>query len=105
MYIRPMLAQLHLHPQIYFCINPFDATTISWLMLTLPAISQTPNIAMAASVLILVPGGPLINSVSDMFIGHINTGLARWAIASLLTLATCVGVVMSMTIWGLRGWV
>ncbi|MEA7517064.1 hypothetical protein ONQ60_28170, partial [Salmonella enterica subsp. enterica serovar Virginia] len=32
-------------------------------------------------------------------------GLARWAIASLLTLATCVGVVMSMTVWGLRGWV
>ncbi|MCV5179847.1 hypothetical protein OFC21_30975, partial [Escherichia coli] len=27
------------------------------------------------------------------------------AIASLLTLATCVGVVMSMTVWGLRGWV
>ncbi|MBC0644802.1 hypothetical protein FSH19_020555, partial [Escherichia coli] len=29
----------------------------------------------------------------------------RWAIASLLTLATCVGVVMALTIWGLRGWV
>ncbi|MCN4506713.1 hypothetical protein MLW37_18145, partial [Escherichia coli] len=26
-------------------------------------------------------------------------------IASLLTLATCVGVVMALTIWGLRGWV
>ncbi|MGQ7188841.1 hypothetical protein, partial [Enterobacter hormaechei] len=23
----------------------------------------------------------------------------------LLTLATCVGVVMALTIWGLRGWV
>ncbi len=55
---------------------------------------------MAASVLLLVPGFPLINSVADMFKGHINTGLARWAIASLLTLATCVGVVMSMTVWG-----
>jgi len=47
----------------------------------------------------------LINAVADMFKGHINTGLARWAIASLLTLATCVGVVMALTIWGLRGWV
>lgn len=59
---------------------------------------------MAASVLLLVPGFPLINAVADMFKGHINTGLARWAIASLLTLATCVGVVMALTIWGLRGW-
>ncbi len=55
---------------------------------------------MAASVLLLVPGFPLINAVADMFKGHINTGLARWAIASLLTLATCVGVVMALTIWG-----
>ncbi|WP_259272804.1 hypothetical protein, partial [Klebsiella pneumoniae] len=23
---------------------------------------------------------------------------------SLLTLATCIGVVMAMTVWGLRGW-
>nr|VXZ88951.1 Inner membrane protein YjjP [Klebsiella pneumoniae] len=55
---------------------------------------------MAASVLLLVPGFPLINAVADMFKGHINTGLARWAIASLLTLATCIGVVMAMTVWG-----
>ena len=39
-----------------------------------------------------------------VFKGHIKTGLARWAIASLLTLATCIGVVMAMTLWGLRGW-
>ena len=61
-------------------------------------------VAMAASVLLLVPGFPLINAVADMFKGHINTGLARRAIASLLTLATCIGVVMAMTLWGLRGW-
>lgn len=105
MYIRQMLAHRHLHPQINFCVTAFVATTISGLLLRLPTFSHTPTIAMAASVLLLVPGFPLINSVADMFKGHINTGLARWAIASLLTLATCVGVVMSMTLWGLRGWV
>ncbi|BED97557.1 MULTISPECIES: threonine/serine ThrE exporter family protein [Escherichia] len=105
MYIRLTLAQRHLHPQITFCITAFIATTISGLLLNLPMFSHTPNIAMAASVLLLVPGFPLINSVADMFKGHINTGLARWAIASLLTLATCVGVVMALTAWGLRGWV
>ncbi|MBZ3661316.1 threonine/serine exporter ThrE family protein [Salmonella enterica subsp. enterica serovar Kentucky] len=104
MYIRQMLAQRHyirrsiLHYRL--CrYHDFRADAHP------SAFSQTPTIAMAASVLLLVPGFPLINSVADMFKGHINTGLARWAIASLLTLATCVGVVMSMTIWGLRGWV
>ena len=105
MYIRQLLAQRHLHPQINFCLTAFAATTISGLLLQLPTFSNTPTIAMAASVLLLVPGFPLINAVADMFKGHVNTGLARWAIASLLTLATCVGVVMALAIWGLRGWV
>ena len=104
MYVRLLMANRHMHPQINFCVTAFVATTISGLMLTLPAFAHTPTIAMAASVLLLVPGFPLINAVADMFKGHINTGLARWAIASLLTLATCIGVVMSMTLWGLRGW-
>ena len=105
MYVRLTLAQRHLHPQINFCLTAFVATTVSGLLLTLPAFALTPTVAMAASVLLLVPGFPLINAVADMFKGHINTGLARWAIASLLTLATCIGVVMAMTLWGLRGWV
>ncbi|MBX9065307.1 threonine/serine exporter ThrE family protein [Klebsiella aerogenes] len=104
MYIRQLLTHRSMHPQINFCITAFVATTISGLMLRLPAFSETPTVAMAASVLLLVPGFPLINAVADMFKGHINTGLARWAIASLLTLATCIGVVMAMTMWGLRGW-
>lgn len=104
MYIRQMLTHRSMHPQINFALTAFVATTVSGLMLQLPTFQQTSTVAMAASVLLLVPGFPLINAVADMFKGHINTGLARWAIASLLTLATCVGVVMAMTMWGLRGW-
>lgn len=104
MYVRLTLAQRHMHPQINFCITAFVATTVAGLLLMLPVFALTSTVSMAASVLLLVPGFPLINAVADMFKGHINTGLARWAIASLLTLATCVGVVMAMTLWGLRGW-
>lgn len=100
MYVRQLLTHRQLHPQINFCITAFVATTVSGLLLRLPQFANTPTIAMAASVLLLVPGFPLINAVADMFKGHINTGLARWAIASLLTLATCIGVVMAMTLWG-----
>jgi uncharacterized membrane protein YjjP (DUF1212 family) len=104
MYVRQVLTHRHFHPQINFCITAFVATTVSGLLLHLPRFASTPTVAMAASVLLLVPGFPLINAVADMFKGHINTGLARWAIASLLTLATCIGVVTAMTLWGLRGW-
>lgn len=87
-----------------FCLTAFVATSISGLLLRLPAFKDTSSVAMAASVLLLVPGFPLINAVADMFKGHVNTGLARWAMASLLTLATCIGVVMAMSLWDLRGW-
>ncbi|MBW7981486.1 threonine/serine ThrE exporter family protein [Enterobacillus tribolii] len=104
MYARQVLTLRQMNPLINFCITAFVATSVSGLMLKLSLFQQTPAIAMAASVLLLVPGFPLINAVADMFKGHVNTGLARWAMASLLTLATCIGVVMAMSLWGLRGW-
>lgn len=104
MFVRQLLTQRQLHPQINFCLTAFVATTVSGWLLRLPVFAQTSSIAMAASVLLLVPGFPLINAVADMFKGHVNTGLARWAIASLLTLATCIGVMMALSLWGLPGW-
>lgn len=104
MYVRQLLSHRQMHPQINFCLTAFVATSVSGLLLTLPVLHNTSTIAMAASVLLLVPGFPLINAVADMFKGHVNTGLARWAMASLLTLATCIGVVIALSLWGLRGW-
>ncbi|AFJ48448.1 threonine/serine ThrE exporter family protein [Shimwellia blattae] len=104
MFLRQLLTQRHMHPQINFCLTAFVATSVSGLLLLLEPLKNTSPVAMAASVLLLVPGFPLINAVADMFKGHINTGLARWAMASLLTLATCIGVVMAMSLWGLHGW-
>lgn len=104
MYVRQVLTSRHLNPLINFCITAFVATSVSGLLLRIPTFHQTSTVAMAASVLLLVPGFPLINAVADMFKGHVNTGLARWAVASLLTLATCIGVVAAMSLWGLRTW-
>jgi uncharacterized membrane protein YjjP (DUF1212 family) len=70
MYVRQLLTHRQLHPQINFCITAFVATTVSGLLLRLPQFADTPTIAMAASVLLLVPGFPLINAVADMFKGH-----------------------------------
>ncbi|MCG8707545.1 threonine/serine exporter ThrE family protein [Brenneria sp. 4F2] len=104
MYVRQILTARRFNPLINFCITAFVATSASGLLMKLPLFQQTSTVAMAASVLLLVPGFPLINAVADMFKGHVNTGLARWMVASLLTLSTCIGVVMALAVWGLRGW-
>jgi len=59
---------------------------------------------MASSVLMLVPGFPLINAVSDMVKGFSNMGIARWTMASLLTLSTSAGIVAAMNVLGVWGW-
>ncbi len=104
MYIRQVLTHRSMHPQINFCITAFVATTISGLLLRLRPLPVRRPLPWPPASCCWFRGFPLINAVADMFKGHINTGLARWAIASLLTLATCIGVVMAMTVWGLRGW-
>lgn len=103
-FVRVQLAKRHINPVINVCITAFVATSISGSLITLPIFQQTSTIAMAASILLLVPGFPLINAVADIFKGHVNVGVARWTIASLLALSTCIGVVLAMLIWGLKGW-
>ncbi len=104
MYVRQVLTSRQMNPLINFCITAFVATSASGLLMRLPAFAGASLVAMPASVLLLVPGFPLINAVADMFKGHVNTGLARWAMASLLTLSICIGIVLAMAVWDFRGW-
>ncbi|WP_410016451.1 threonine/serine exporter ThrE family protein [Sodalis sp. C49] len=104
MYVRQLLTARQMNPLINFCITAFVATSASGLLMRLPVFQGTSLVAMPASVLLLVPGFPLINAVADMFKGHVNTGLARWTMASLLTLSICIGIVLAMAVWDFRGW-
>lgn len=75
MFVRQSLTARHMNPLINFCITAFVATSASGLLMRLPFFEQASSVAMAASVLLLVPGFPLINAVADMFKGHVNTGV------------------------------
>ncbi|MDW3642999.1 threonine/serine exporter family protein, partial [Vibrio sp. 1291-1] len=86
-----------------FAATAFVTTLIS-AQAEIYQIGNLPTVAMASSVLMLVPGFPLINSVADMLKGHINMGIARFVMASLLTLATCLGIVAAMSVTGIWGW-
>lgn len=104
MFTRQVLAHLHFNPLVSFAAAAFVATSIAAQGL-LHDIVGKPNVAMAASVLLLVPGFPLINSISDMVKGYVNTGIARGTFAIFLCLATCIGILLSMTIWNAWSWI
>ncbi|MHC6528428.1 MULTISPECIES: threonine/serine exporter family protein [unclassified Vibrio] len=103
MVVRQEIGHRHFNPLLNFTATAFVTTVISAQAVTLQ-IGNRPELAMASSVLMLVPGFPLINAVADMLKGYINMGIARFTMASLLTLATSLGIVAAMTLIGVWGW-
>ncbi|HIF9482870.1 threonine/serine exporter family protein [Photobacterium damselae subsp. damselae] len=103
MFVRQEIAHCQFNPLINFGITAFVTTLISGFG-QVYQVGDTPFIAMASSVLMLVPGFPLINSIADMVKGYVNMGIARWAMATLLTLSTCMGIVAAMNVLDVWGW-
>ncbi|EHA1125596.1 hypothetical protein BOO29_18180 [Vibrio navarrensis] len=103
MIVRQEIGHRHFNPLLNFAATAFVTTLISAQAVNF-SIGNLPTVVMASSVLMLVPGFPLINAVADMLKGHINMGIARFMMASLLTLATSLGIVAAMGITGIWGW-
>lgn len=100
---RQLFVAMHFNPLVTFFISAFVATSIAGQGL-IYGWGGTPKLAMAASVLLLVPGFPMINAVSDMVKGHYQTGLARVVMTLLLGGATAGGILLAMTVWHVWGW-
>lgn len=104
MTLRQALSVHHFNPLVNFAITAFVATGIACLG-TKSAFFEKPDLALAASVLLLIPGFPLINAVSDMVKGYVNTGIARWTIAMLLIMSSSVGVLLALILWKVKIWI
>lgn len=103
MFIRQELAHRHYAPFLIFATTAFCASIISGIALKY-GLGNQPQIALASSVLLLVPGVPLINSLSDILKGYTNMGLARWTIATMLTFGACSGIVIALTFLNISSW-
>ncbi|SJN36618.1 putative membrane protein [Vibrio casei] len=104
MFIRQEIAHRNFNPLLNFTVTAFVTTLIS-SQAVVYQVGNYPFLAMASSVLMLVPGFPLINAVADMLKGYVNMGIARFVMASLLTFATSLGIVAAMTLTGTWEWV
>jgi uncharacterized membrane protein YjjP (DUF1212 family) len=61
------------------------------------------DLALTASVLLLVPGVPLINAAEDLLKGHLVIGTARGIGGGLITLAIALGLLLAIAILGIGG--
>lgn len=103
MYVRQSLIRTRFNLIITFIITAFVATSIASIS-DVFHLSQTSHITLASSVLLLVPGFPFINSLLDSVKGYLSMGWGRWLQASLLTLATSIGIILALTVFNIQGW-
>lgn len=83
-----------------FALSAFVAALISITGYFVTGLTATPNVALATSVLFLIPGIPYINAVSDMLAGHYLCAFSRFMNALLLT--ACIAAGMACAILLLR---
>jgi len=99
--LRQEMMKKHVNHLVVFTTSAFVASLIAGVGYVFK-IGNTPEIALASSVLYLIPGVPLINSMLDIIEGHILTGIARLVNASSLIVCITIGLFASMLILGLE---
>jgi uncharacterized membrane protein YjjP (DUF1212 family) len=83
----------YLNHYLVFILSAFIASLCASVSLFF---DTTSDIALATSVLFLVPGVPLINGVIDIVEGHTLTGFARLTQASLLIVCVAIGLACTL---------
>ncbi|MFV0554158.1 MAG: threonine/serine exporter ThrE family protein [Mangrovibacterium sp.] len=94
-YLRTQMAAVHLN--VY--LQVISAAFVSSLVCSTTLLyDSTSSIALATSVLFLVPGVPLINGVIDMIEGHVLTGITRLINALLWIVSLAIGLGLTLII-------
>jgi uncharacterized membrane protein YjjP (DUF1212 family) len=96
--VRHLLVGRHYLPFVAVLAAAWVSTSTAAL---LASWSGTPDAAVAACVLYLVPGVPLLNGATDLLTTHYLNGLVRLTSASVIVLAAATGVALALKMWGL----
>ena len=98
-FIRQELTKLQLNHMVIFIICSFIASLTAALGVFCN-LGTTQDIALGTSVLFLIPGVPLINSILDILEGHVLVGLSRTINATILIICIALGLSMTLLILG-----
>ena len=97
MALRLFLHKRHYVPFMFALASSFSAMMVTGLLLKIGH-SQTPEAAMAASVLFLIPGVPLINGAADLFGTNYLNGMVRIMMGIIFVIGIATGVSLALRI-------
>jgi uncharacterized membrane protein YjjP (DUF1212 family) len=98
LFIRQEAIKMRFNPYLAIVFASFAASMISGLSVKL-GIGQTPELALATSVLFLIPGVPFINSLTDLMDGNTLNGIVRGVNGFIIAFAIALGLMFAMLIY------
>jgi len=101
MLVRGLLLREEFNPYLMVIVAAFVTSLIAALGKYLGIIDYP--VALAAGVLMLIPGVPLINMVLDFVRGYVNVGISRGIFGLLITLSIAIGLLLAVSITGVPG--
>ena len=97
MLLRQELQKHQFNPYLTVFITAFVTSAIACIAPVFHLGSQ-PQLALVSSVLLLIPGVPLINSVQDLLKGYPMTGIARGVAGAVIAACIALGLLLAMSL-------
>lgn len=98
--VRIWMGRQNFNPMLVNVGSAFVATLIAGID-TFWNIGSSPEATLATSVLFLIPGVPLLNSVIDLIEGYLSASLARGLFAAFTVLCIAAGMTVAITLMGI----
>jgi uncharacterized membrane protein YjjP (DUF1212 family) len=97
--IRFRMAAISLNPYLITAVGATVATAFSYILVRVLA-APSPQLGLIASVLLLVPGTPLVTSLLDLIHLDLISGVTRGAYAVLLVANIAIGMLLVLALTG-----
>lgn len=99
--LRLLMLKLKFDVRAMIIAVSFTASFTAYLIGSFLISTNTLNVAVSTSVLFLIPGVHIINSVTDILDGHVMTGMARAVSSMILVICIAIGLyaTLSLTSW------
>ncbi len=102
MRVRQLLQQRQFNSFFIVSTTAFVVSLIAGLA-SVFQIGNRPQLALVSSVLLLIPGVPLINGVNDLIKGYMITGIARSVTGALVAASIALGLLLAMALLRING--
>jgi uncharacterized membrane protein YjjP (DUF1212 family) len=97
--VRMWLATRHLNPYLITVLGATTASLVSYMLMLLMA-APLPRVGLIASVLLLVPGVPLVTALLDLLHLDLISGVTRGVYAAILLMNIGVGMLLVLALTG-----